>query len=85
MNKKHFKTLQKIFDRPTRSDIEWLQIRSLLTGCGADIREGRGSRVRIVLNRRVLSLHTPHPGKEMKKYAVRLVRDFLEISGVRPL
>lgn len=85
MNKKHFKTLQKIFDRPTRSDIEWPHVRSLLIACGANIREGRGSRVRIVLNTRILSLHTPHPGKELKKYAVELVREFLEISGIRPL
>jgi len=79
------KTLQKIFDRPTRSDIEWLRVRSLLTACGAEILEGRGSRIRVVLNRRILNLHTPHPGKELKKYAVELVRDFLEISGVGPL
>jgi hypothetical protein len=84
MNKKQLKTLEKIFDSPTRADVSWNEVRSLLTACGADIYEGRGSRIRAVLNRRVLNLHTPHPGKELKKYAAELVRDFLRVSGVMP-
>lgn len=84
MNKKQLKTLQKVFDSPTRPDISWNDVRSLLTACGADIRQGKGSRIRVVLNQRVLNLHTPHPGNEMKRYAVELVRDFLKGSGVRP-
>ncbi len=82
MNKKQLRTLQKIFDTPTRSDIEWNEVRTLLTACGADIREGKGSRVRIILNNRILNLHSPHPQKELKKYAVELVRDFLKTIGV---
>ena len=82
MNKKQRRTLQKILETPTRSDIEWDDVRSLLTACGADIREGRGSRVRITLNNDVLNLHSPHPHKELKKYSVELVRDFLKITGV---
>ncbi|QTA86035.1 type II toxin-antitoxin system HicA family toxin [Desulfonema magnum] len=67
-----------------RADIGWNEVKSLLTACGAEICEGRGSRVRVVLDRRVLNLHSPHPGKELKKYATELVRDFLEASGVTP-
>lgn len=84
MNAKQRKTLEKIFEKPTRSDVEWNEIKSLLTACGAEIREGKGSRVRIVLNNRILNLHSPHPQKEMKKYAVGLVRDFLILTGVNP-
>ncbi len=82
MNKKQLRTLQKIFGMPTRSDIEWNEVRTLLTAYGADIREGKGSRVRIILNNRILNLHSPHPQKELKKYAVELVRDFLKTTGV---
>jgi len=82
MNKKQYRTLQKVFDTPTRSDIEWNEVRSMLTACGVDIREGKGSRVRITLNSRILNLHSPHPQKELKKYAVELIRDFLKITGV---
>ncbi len=82
MNKKQQKTLKKIFERPTRADISWSDVKSLLRACNADIREGKGSRTRIVLKSQILNLHKPHPQKELKKYAVELVRDFLKIAGV---
>ena len=84
MNKKHQKTLKKIFETPTRSDIKWSEVQSLLSACNADITEGKGSRLRVALNDRFLNLHKPHPQKEMKKYAVELVRDFLINAGVKP-
>jgi len=43
---------------------------------GADEIERSGSRVRFVLNGRVLNLHRPHPKPGLKKYAVEDVRDF---------
>ncbi len=67
-----------------RCDVESNEVKSLLTACGAEIREGKGSRVRITLHNRVFNLHSPHPHKEMKKYTVGLVRDFLEITGGKP-
>ena len=84
MNKKQQKTLKKIFAKPTRADIAWNEVESLLAACDAHISEGRGSRIRIVLSNQVLNLHTPHPQKELKKYAVELVRDFLRNTGVKP-
>ncbi|MCK4728954.1 MAG: type II toxin-antitoxin system HicA family toxin [Desulfobacterales bacterium] len=84
MNKKQQKTLKKIFAKPTRADIAWNEVKSLLAACNADVSEGRGSRIRIVLNKQVLNLHTPHPQKELKKYAVELVREFLTNTGVKP-
>lgn len=84
MNKKQQKTLKKIFAKPTRADIAWNEVESLLAACDAHISEGRWSRIRIVLSNQVLNLHTPHPQKELKKYAVELVRDFLRNTGVKP-
>ena len=50
MKKKHRKTLEAIFKRPTKAGISWIDIEALLIGLGASISEGRGSRVRIELN-----------------------------------
>ena len=84
MNKKQQKILDRVFQIPTRSDIEWKDIQSLLTACDADISRGRGSRIRIVLSNQILNIHKPHPQKELKKYTVELVRDFLVNVGVKP-
>jgi hypothetical protein len=54
----------------------------LLGALGAEIREGKGSRIRVVLRNQILNMHKPHPRKELGKYAVKLVRDFLKIAGV---
>jgi len=76
------RSLEKIFERPTRADMSWTDVQSLLGALGAEIREGSGSRIRVVLKNHVLNMHKPHPRKELGKYAVELVRDFLKITGV---
>ena len=65
MKSKHRKTLRAIFENPIRSNIPWADIESLLIACGAKISEGRGSRVRIVLNDVRAVFHRPHPRKEV--------------------
>jgi hypothetical protein len=82
MNRRQQRSLEKIFERPTRADIAWTEVQSLLGALGAEIREGRGSRVRVVIRNHILNMHKPHPRKELGKYAVELVRDFLKIAGV---
>ncbi len=52
--------------------------------CGAEISEGRGSRVRIVLNNVKAIFHRPHPRKETNKGAVVSMRRFLTEAGVTP-
>lgn len=51
---------------------------------GAKIEEGRGSRVRILLNEEEAVFHRPHPQKETDKGVVVSVRRFLENAGVKP-
>ena len=81
---KHERTLEAIFATPVRANILWNDIESLLRNKGAQITEGRGSRVRVALNGVRAVFHRPHPEKETEKGAVRSVRQFLENAGVTP-
>lgn len=83
MNKKNKTTLAAIFENPVRSDILWKDIESLLYALGAEISEGRGSRVRIVLQSIRAVFHRPHPRKETDKGSVRSMRRFLISAGVK--
>jgi hypothetical protein len=84
MNSRHKKTLEAIFKEPVPSNIEWARIESLLLGLGAQLVEGRGSRVRFELNGHVATFHRPHPEREAKPYQVRDARAFLEAAGINP-
>lgn len=67
-----------------RSDVNWADIMSLLQHLGAEISEGKGSRVRIALNGIRAVFHRPHPGKETDKGALKSMRRFLAEAGVKP-
>ena len=82
MNKKQKQTLNKILEKPERSDIPWSNIESLIVALGAEIFEGRGSRVRVVLNEVKAVFHRPHPERVTEKGAVKSVRRFLKEAGV---
>lgn len=84
MPRKHDATLHAIFARPVRSNIPWQNVEAMLTAFGAEITEGRGSRVRIALNGVKSTFHRPHPQKETDKGAVEDMRDFLTAAGVVP-
>ncbi len=84
MNSKQRRTLDLVFTDPVPGTLAWADIESLLIAAGAEVIEGRGSRVRFVLGDEVESFHRPHPAKEAKRYQVRAARDFLERIGVIP-
>lgn len=84
MNSKHRKTLEAVFSDPVSGTIAWADVESLLVASGAEVIEGRGSRVRFVKGEEVGTFHRPHPAKEAKRYQVRDARDFLERIGVKP-
>lgn len=84
MQSKHIRTLQAIFDDPVRANILWTDIEKMLEALGAEISEGRGSRVRLALNGVRAVFHRPHPGKETDKGAVKSMRRFLIEAGVEP-
>lgn len=84
MNAAHRKTLAAIFSAPPPTTLEWRRIEALFVALGAQVIEGRGSRVRFELNGVVATFHRPHPAKEAKPYQVRDARDFLIEAGIRP-
>jgi len=84
MNRKQQQTLQRIFEKPERADISWNDIEGLFIALGAEVTEGKGSRVRVVLNDVRAVFHRPHPERVINKEAVKSVRRFLMESGVKP-
>jgi hypothetical protein len=83
MKNKHSAILEKIFRNPVQASIVWRDIEAMLIGLGAEVSEGNGSRVRIILNRKKMVFHRPHPHKETDKGAIMTVRQFLINAGVR--
>jgi hypothetical protein len=81
---KHEKTLRAVFSDPIRAHINWSDIEAMLKANGADISQGRGSRVRIAPGGVRAVFHRPHPQKETDKGAVRSMRRFLTEAGVSP-
>ncbi len=84
MRRKHRATLVAIFAEPVRSNIRWSDIVAMLAASGAEISEGRGSRVRISLRGVDAVFHRPHPRKETDKGAVKSMRRFLTEAGEEP-
>ena len=84
MNAAQRKTLALIFERPTRSDVRWPKIESLIRALGGEVSEGRGSRVRFRLGDRVATFHSPHPKRITGKATLEDIRRFLENAGVEP-
>ena len=83
MNKKQRQTLQKIFEKPERVDISWNDVEALFKALGAEVTEGKGSRVRVALNDVRAVFHRPHPERVTNKGAVKSVRRFLMEAGVK--
>jgi hypothetical protein len=77
---KHQRVLEAIFEK--RANIAWSDIESLLLYYGAEISEGRGSRVRMALNGVRAVFHRPHPKKETDRGAVASMRRFLMEAGI---
>jgi hypothetical protein len=84
MNSKHKRTLQAVFSLPVSGNIAWNDVEALLIAAGAEVIEGRGSRVRFAKDQIVATFHRPHPENEAKRYQIRDARAFLEQIGVRP-
>jgi hypothetical protein len=82
MQARHVRKLKAIFARPDRSNILWADVESLFISLGAEISEGRGSRVRVALNGVRAVFQRPHPRKETDKGAVKSIRRFLLEAGI---
>lgn len=82
LSSKNQQTFLAIFDDPVRADIEWTDIENLLLALGADLSEGRGSRVRVHLNGVRAVFHRPYPQKETEKGAIKSMRRLLIEAGI---
>lgn len=60
----------------------WRDIEAMLLNLGAELEEGKGSRIRIVLNGVRAVFHRPHPKKETDKGAIVSMRRFLIEAGI---
>ncbi len=76
--------MDAVFQDPVPANIAWDKIEALMVALGAEVIEGKGSRVAFLFKGRKADFHRPHPGKEAKRYQIRLVREFLEKLGVKP-
>lgn len=77
---KHQRTLLAVGAK--KANIAWSDIEGMLKHLGAEISEGRGSRVRIALNGVRAVFHRPHPEKETDRGAVASMRRFLSEAGI---
>jgi HicA toxin of bacterial toxin-antitoxin, len=82
MNKKQRNTYSALLAEPIRRNILWNDVVSLILALDGQVFQGDGSRVRFDLNGVSLNIHSPHPQKELKRYQVKAVREFLVNAGI---
>jgi hypothetical protein len=73
-----------VFRDPIPSTIGWETIEGLLLSIGCRIIDGDGPRVRFVKDGIVAIFERPPPGKRVKRYQIRALREYLESLGVTP-
>ncbi len=84
MKRSHQRTLELVFARPTRVNVQWRDIEMLLVELRATVSEREGSRVAVVLFGEVRVFHRPHPFPDTDKTAVVSIRKWLQQHGVEP-
>ena len=80
----HQRTLEAVFRDPVSGTIVWNDVEAMLLHFGAEIRPGRGSRVRVVINGKSANFHRPHPQKEARRWAIRKLRELLILAKLEP-
>lgn len=80
---KHEKTLKKLTEKPTPSDLKWDELKGALEHLGYQMKSSTGSRRKFVhkTSGHVISLHEPHPQPDVKQYVIRQVVDHLKAQG----
>lgn len=83
LNKKHQRTLEAVFSTQVPAALQWRRIEALFMALGATKDEKSGSSVTFELNGKTVTLHRPHPRKEVNRYQIRRCRKFLENAGIK--
>jgi hypothetical protein len=84
MTAKQRRTLEAVFAIPTRVNLRFADMAALIVALGGEVREGAGSRVTFELRGKRLYMHRPHPRREVKRYQVEEVREFLSSLEIQP-
>lgn len=90
MSNKHKKTLEKIFEIPTRNDISYREVKSLLEYFGGIIKNGKGSRRKLSIKTEkiakplVRSFHEPHGSNSFGEDQIERFRLFFTILEITP-
>ena len=84
MRGKHRKTLVRVHERPTPSDIRWGDIKAMLRACGVEVVEHSGSRIGLKKGGERIVIHRPHPRPITGRATVRDIATFLGSVGVLP-
>ncbi len=84
LNRRHQRTLGRIFANPAPANIAWKDIEALIVAAGGTLEQREGSRVAFELRDVLYVFHTPHPAKEATRPMVRSVRGFLVRAGLTP-
>jgi len=67
LSSKHRKTLADILRTPPKAGVKWDDVVSLIHKLGGKVKNGNGSRRKLILMGSVYQTHQPHPGNEMDK------------------
>lgn len=67
------KLLEKFLEKPSRKDLTFEELATLLQRCGYEKIEGSGSRVKFFNQEKssLISLHKPHPTNIIKTYILK--------------
>ncbi|MCP4624234.1 MAG: type II toxin-antitoxin system HicA family toxin [bacterium] len=85
MQRKHLKTIEALYSRPTSGNIRWADIVSLFKALGAETEEREGSRIAAIFPGYMPAVfHRPHPSPMTDKGAVTTIRNWLKNMGIRP-
>ena len=84
MGNYHRRTLEAVFRDPVSGTIVWADLEAMVLHFGAEIRQGRGSRVTFIINGKRAAFHRPHPKKEARRWAIRKLRQLLITAGLEP-
>ncbi|HEU4885942.1 MAG TPA: type II toxin-antitoxin system HicA family toxin [Longimicrobium sp.] len=84
MSNYHRRTLEAVFRDPVSGTIVWADVEAMVIHYGAEILQGKGSRVNIVINGKSAAFHRPHPKKEARRWAIRKMRQLLITAGLEP-
>ena len=84
IRRKHLRTLERVFTRPTPSDIRWADIESVLEAVGVEVSERTGARLLVKKGTERIVVHRPHPSPPTGRATVRNIAMFLRQIGVTP-